>query len=204
MSCSRRRDRGLYRRITDCGGGGLSSAVGEMGEDTGVRVDLEKVPLKYAGLSYTEIWISESQERMVLAVPPEHIDELLKLFASEDVEAAVIGEFTDDKQLQLFYQGNQVGDLDMEFLHEGWPQWQMKAVWQPPQHPEPDFAQPKDLGKSLKDILGSWNVCSKEWVIRQYDHEVQGGSVLKPLVGVTMTAPAMPRSSGRFWTRTGA
>jgi phosphoribosylformylglycinamidine synthase len=183
------RDLGLYRRITDVGGGGLSSAVGEMGADTGVRVDLEKVPLKYAGLSYTEIWISESQERMLIAVPPEHIDEILKLFASEDVEAAVIGEFTNDKHLRLLYHGNQVCALTMNFLHEGRPQWQMKAVWQPLHHIEPRFKQPDDLGKPLKDILATWNVCSKEWVVRQYDHEVQGGSVLKPLVGIHNDGP---------------
>ena len=183
------RDLGLYSRITDCGGGGLSSAVGEMGEETGVRVDLEKVPLKYAGLTYTEIWISESQERMLLAVPPENVEELLELFASEDVEAAVIGEFTDDKRLQLFYQGNLVGDLDMEFLHEGLPQLKMEGSWQAPKFNEPDFAQPKDLSAELMKILGSWNVCSKEWVIRQYDHEVQGGSVLKPLVGKNNDGP---------------
>ncbi len=99
------RDLGLYSRITDCGAGGLSSAVGEMGEETGAHVNLEKVPLKYAGLTYTEIWISEAQERMVLAVPPENIDTILKLFENEDVEAAVIGEFTDNKRLQLDYDG---------------------------------------------------------------------------------------------------
>ena len=183
------RDRGLYSRITDCGGGGLSSAVGEMGATTGVRVDLDRVPLKYAGLSYTEIWVSESQERMALAVPPECVDELLSLFASEDVEATVIGEFTDDRRLQLFYRGQRVGDLDMEFLHEGWPQVERQAVWTPPQHDEPDFTEPPDLGEVLLAVLGSWNVCSKEWVIRQYDHEVQGGSVLKPLVGKFSDGP---------------
>ena len=183
------RDRGLYRRITDVGGGGLSSAVGEMGADTGVRVDLDKVPLKYAGLSYSEIWVSESQERMILAVPPEHIEELLSLFAGEDVEASVIGEFTSDKRLQLFYKGKLVGDLTMKFLHEGLPQLSRKAVLQPSQFTEPDFACPKDLGEDMKAILGSWNVCSKEWVIRQYDHEVQGGSVLKSMVGKNNDGP---------------
>ncbi len=177
------RDRRLYRRITDCGGGGLSSAVGEMAAETGVCVYLDKVPLKYAGLSYSEIWVSESQERMVLAVPPDCIDELLSLFASEDVEAAVIGEFTSDRRLQLFYQENQVCDLSLEFLHKGRPQMEIEAVWEQPHHLEPDFASPSDLGEALLAILGSFNVCSKEWVIRQYDHEVQGGSVLKPLVG---------------------
>ena len=183
------RDRGLYNHITDCGAGGLSSAVGEMGEETGARVDLDTVPLKYSGLNYAEIWISEAQERMVIAVPPEKLDELLKLCKSEDVQAAVIGEFTNDQQLQLFYQGHQVADLSMKFLHHGIPQWQLNAVLTQPEYPEPDFAPPKDLGKSLKDILGTWNVCSKEWVIRQYDHEVQGGTVIKPLVGITNEGP---------------
>ena len=184
------RERGLYRRITDCGGGGLSSAVGEMAAETGVRVYLEKVPLKYSGLSYTEIWLSESQERMLLAVPAASAEELISLFASEDVEATVIGEFTDDRRLKLFYQGNLVCELDMEFLHNGLPQLQREAVWQPAQYPEPDFAEPPDLGDDLKRILGSWNVCSKEWVIRQYDHEVQGGSILKPLVGINNDGPS--------------
>jgi len=183
------RDRGLYRRITDCGGGGLSSAVGEMAAETGVRVDLDKVPLKYTGLSYAEIWVSESQERMVLAVPPERAEELMALFASEDVEAAVIGEFTNDRRLQLLYQGNLVCDLSMEFLHQGRPQVKREAVWEQPRHTEPEFASPPDLGEALLAILGSWNVCSKEWVIRQYDHEVQGGSILKPLVGKNNDGP---------------
>jgi len=185
----RARGKGLYRRITDCGGGGLSSAVGEMAAETGACVYLEKVPLKYSGLSYTEIWLSEAQERMVLAVPPDSAEDLISLFSSEDVEATVIGEFTDDRRLKLFYQGNLVGDLDMEFLHNGLPQQEREAVWTPAHYPEPNFAQPPDLGNDLKKILGSWNVCSKEWVIRQYDHEVQGGSILKPLVGINNDGP---------------
>jgi phosphoribosylformylglycinamidine synthase II len=184
------RDWRLYRRITDCGGGGLSSAVGEMAEETGVRVYLERVPLKYLGLSYTEIWISESQERMVLAVPPNTVDQLISLFQSEGVEATVIGEFTDTRRLELFYEGNLVGDLDMEFLHKGLPQLEKEAVWEPLQRAEPDFPQPTDLREDLLRILASWNVCSKEWVIRQYDHEVQGGSVLKPLTGVNNDGPS--------------
>jgi phosphoribosylformylglycinamidine synthase II len=184
------RDRGLYGRITDCGGGGLSSAVGEMAEETGVRIYLERVPLKYLGLSYTEIWISESQERMVLAVPPNTVDQLLSLFQSEEVEATVIGEFTDTRRLELFYEGNLVGDLNMRFLHKGLPELEKEAVWELPQHIEPDFPQPADLRDDLLSILSSWNVCSKEWVIRQYDHEVQGGSVLKPLTGVNNDGPS--------------
>jgi len=184
------RDRGLYRRITDCGGGGLSSAVGEMAAKTGVHIYLERVFLKYSGLSYTEIWLSESQERMVLAVPPSIVDHLIALFQSEDVEATVIGEFTNDRRLQLFYNGNPVGNLDMEFLHNGLPQLEREAVWELPQYAEPDFPQPSDLREDLLHILGSWNVCSKEWVIRQYDHEVQGGSVLKPLTGIDNDGPS--------------
>jgi phosphoribosylformylglycinamidine synthase II len=183
------RERGLYRRITDCGGGGLSSAVGEMAAETGVKVDLEKVPLKYSGLSYREIWLSESQERMLLAVPPESVKEIISLFASEDVEATVIGEFTSDRRLKLLYRDNLVCDLEMEFLHHGLPQSERQAVWQPPQHQEPEFAEPADLSEDLKKILASWNVCSKEWVIRQYDHEVQGGSILKPLTGINNDGP---------------
>jgi phosphoribosylformylglycinamidine synthase II len=183
------REEGLYVRCHDVGGGGLSSAVGEVGEETGVRIDLEKVPLKYTGLSYMEIWISESQERMLLAVPPEHTERFLAICAKEDVPATVIGEFTDDRRLKLFYEGNLVCDLDMSFLHNGLPQLQRVAVWEPPRHKEPDFKMPADLTEELKKILGSWNVCSKEWVIRQYDHEVQGSSVIKPLVGVADDGP---------------
>ena len=177
------RDRHLYRRITDCGGGGLSSAVGEMGEKTGVRVDLDRVPLKYAGLSYDEIWISESQERMILAVPPECVDELLALSLSEGVETTVIGEFTDTRKLELFYAGTQVADMDMGFLHDGLPQLELVAALPRPSTVNKDPAPASSLEDALLSILGSLNVCSKEWVIRQYDHEVQGGSRVKPLVG---------------------
>jgi phosphoribosylformylglycinamidine synthase II len=183
------RDLGLYVRCHDVGGGGLSSAVGEVGEETGVRVNLEKVPLKYSGLSYMEIWISESQERMLLAVPPENIERFLAICRKEDADVAVIGEFTDNKRLQLFYNGNLVCDLDMQFLHNGLPQLEREALWQQPLHPEPEFPPPINLTDDLKRILGSWNVCSKEWVIRQYDHEVQGTSVLKPLVGAANDGP---------------
>ncbi len=183
------RDRKLYTAITDCGAGGLSSAVGEICEEHGAIVDLEKVPLKYEGLSYTEIWISEAQERMVIIVPPENEHEILEIFSAENVEATVIGKVTDTHRLQLRYQGNQVADLEMDFLHNGVPQIKRKAVWQKPEIQEQEFAQPKNLGEILKKILASWNVCSKEWVIRQYDHEVQGGSVLKPLVGIENDGP---------------
>ncbi len=184
------RDRGLYRAITDCGAGGFSSAVGEMGEESGAEVWLEKCPLKYTGLSYTEIWISEAQERMVLAVPPEHWDEFDKLCLSEDVEAAAIGQFTDTKRLVLKYENREVGDLAMSFLHDGRPPVIRQATYQPP--PVTPLGVPKKdcYGDDLKAILGSLNVCSKEWIIRQYDHEVQAGSVVKPLVGVHRDGPS--------------
>ena len=179
------RDRGLYHAVTDCGAGGLSSAVGEMGRAIGAEVDLERVPLKYEGLSYAEIWISEAQERMVLAVPEEKWRELQELFASEGVEATAIGRFVPTGRLVLRYQGHQVADLSMEFLHKGRPAVVREAVYEPAPNvpmvlpPENEVNWTADLAA----ILGSLNVCSKEWIIRQYDHEVQGGSAVKPLVG---------------------
>ncbi len=184
------RDKNLYDAITDCGGGGLSSAVGEMGEKTGVKVDLEKVPLKYEGLSYAEIWISEAQERMILAVPKNKIKTLLEVFNKEDVEATVIGEFTDDGRLILGYNGELVCNLDMKFLHDGIPRIIRKAHWHKPKHKEPFILSPNDLTPYLLKILSSWNVCSKEWIIRQYDHEVQGSSVIKPLLGINNDGPS--------------
>ncbi|MCM8781020.1 MAG: phosphoribosylformylglycinamidine synthase subunit PurL [Candidatus Omnitrophica bacterium] len=180
----------LYNAITDCGGGGLSSAIGEMGKDLGVEVYLEKVPLKYEGLSYTEIWISESQERMILSVPSNKVKRLIEIFERENVEATVIGKFTDTKRLKLYYKGNLVCDLDMKFLHNGLPKIKKKAVFIKPRYKEPEFVCPKDLTRYLLDLLSHYNICSKEWVIRQYDHEVQGGSVLKPLVGVNSDGPS--------------
>ncbi len=123
------RDLGLYSGITDCGAGGLSSAVGEIGAETGVSVDLEQVPLKYAGLQPWEVWLSEAQERMVLAVPPANIDAFLALCASEDVGACVIGHFTDDKHLRVAHAGKTLVDMDMAFLHDGRPQRVLDAVW---------------------------------------------------------------------------
>jgi phosphoribosylformylglycinamidine synthase II len=183
------RDEGLYVAITDCGAGGLSSAVGEMGEELGAIVDLEKVPLKYQGLSYTEIWISEAQERMVIAVPEEHRDRILQIFAAENVEATVIGHYSDDKKLVLRYDGQIVGELDMDFLHHGLPKYIRQATWHAPELHEPELPGKDDYTEDLKNILADFNVASKEWVIRQYDHEVQGGSAIKPLVGVTNDGP---------------
>ncbi len=181
---------GLYEAITDCGAGGLSSAVGEMGNELGAEVDLEKVPLKYTGLSYTEIWISEAQERMVVAVKPENLEAIEKIFAGENVAATVIGRFTNDKRLRLRYNGVQVGELDMDFLHDGVPKYRKQALWQRPPLSEPALPEKDNYNDALLKILSSYNVASKEWVIRQYDHEVQGGSVVKPLVGVANDGPS--------------
>src|SRR5207245_5497648 len=122
------RDRQLYSAITDCGAGGFSSAIGEMAADTGARVELEHAPLKYQGLAPWEIWLSEAQERMVLAVPPQHIEELLAICAIEEVEASILGTFTDDHRLVVTYSGQTVADMDMQFLHEGRPGRTLEAV----------------------------------------------------------------------------
>ena len=186
------RDRDLYHAITDCGAGGFSSAIGEMGEKLGAVVQLEQAPLKYEGLSYTEIWISEAQERMVLAVPEDNWDKLRELCASEDVEATVLGRFEATGRLRLRYRAHEVADLDMHFLHNGRP----PVIRQATESPSPSLrgrgaAKKGDqtLNQSLLKILSSYNVCSKEKIIRRYDHEVQGGSVIKPLVGVHDDGP---------------
>ena len=187
------RDRGLYSAITDCGAGGFSSAVGEMGEEIGAEVRLDAAPLKYEGLSYTEIWISEAQERMVLAVPPEKWPEFSNLAASEGVEATAIGTFVPTGRLVLKYGEEQVADLSMEFLHHGRPRVVREAVYQPAATAPlsvPADRTSADCTSDLLAILGSLNVASKEWVIRQYDHEVQGGSVVKPLVGAANDGPS--------------
>ncbi|MBT6153182.1 MAG: phosphoribosylformylglycinamidine synthase subunit PurL [Planctomycetaceae bacterium] len=208
------RDRGLYSSITDCGAGGFSSAVGEMGEEMGAEVWLDRCPLKYSGLSYTEIWISEAQERMVLAVPPANWDELHALCEAEGVEATIIGEFQQTGRLVLKYGDSKVADLSMQFLHDGRPPVIREAIYEPvpatplsaasggskpPGTSESSPAssnQPVHTGGSprfdddIKRILASLNVCSKEWIIRQYDHEVQSGSVVKPLVGVQNDGPS--------------
>jgi phosphoribosylformylglycinamidine synthase II len=191
------RDRGLYTAITDCGAGGLSSAVGEMGEKLGAQVELDKVPLKYAGLRYDEIWISEAQERMVMSVPEDGIEELLKLAASEDVEATVIGRFgTENCELVLNYQGKEVGRMRMEFVHKGIPMPMRKAVVNrsstgilPVRHGQ-DAHVTGVLRDRLLSKLAHPNIASKHWIIRQYDHEVQGGSVIKPLTGPVQVGPS--------------
>lgn len=207
------RDRRLYRSVTDCGAGGFSSAIGELGKETGVRVHLERAPLKYDGLKPWEIWLSESQERMVLAVAPDQWPTLKILFEQEDVEAMVIGEFTDDHKLTVMYGETIVGQVDMGFLHDGCPKLSLEAVWDSDKHAaryrseasfprvatEPSSAKKKnavaignsglDLESALTALLSHPVIASKERVIRQYDHEVQGGSIIKPLMGTDHNAP---------------
>ncbi len=173
----------LYTAITDCGAGGLSSAVGELTAEHGCEVYLEKVPLKYSGLTYTEIWISESQERMVIITPEDNLKKLEKIFKEEDVEFAVIGKVTDTGRLVLYYNGNIVCNLDMQFLHKGVPQIKKKAVWKILKRESQPVPEKEDYTQDLKKLLGSYNISSKEWIISQYDHEVQGGSTVKPLMG---------------------
>jgi phosphoribosylformylglycinamidine synthase len=176
----RARDRGLYTAVTDCGAAGFSSAVGEMGEEIGAEVWLERAPLKYEGLNPVEIWISEAQERMVFSVPPSHEAELLALFAAEDVEATVIGEFNDTGRLLVKHGDEVIVDLDMEFLHQGLPKTPRIATWTTPAVAAPAATDP---ASRLLALLRDGNVCSKEWIVRQYDHEVQAGTAIKPLVG---------------------
>ncbi|MBP3730656.1 MAG: phosphoribosylformylglycinamidine synthase, partial [Mailhella sp.] len=189
----RARNLGLYHAITDNGAGGLSSSVGEMAEDTGgCRLDLALAPVKYDGLRPWEIFISEAQERMTLAVPPEHLEEFLALARRMDVEATKLGEFTDTGRLVVTYGNKPVCALDMEFMHHGLPQLRLNAVWEgEPAEEEVRLCVPQeDMQAFLPRMLSRLNICSKEYMIRQYDHEVRGGSVVKPLVGLKQDGPA--------------
>jgi phosphoribosylformylglycinamidine synthase len=205
------RDRQLYHAITDCGAGGFSSAIGEMGAKTGAYVELDRAPLKYQGLAPWEIWLSEAQERMILAVPPAKLAELLEICAIEEVEASILGNFSDDHRLTLTYHGQLVADIDMTFLHDGMPDRTLEAIWTTvgvvpcadPPCADPGSAQGTiptapvrvvehiqgSLGPTLLALLHHPNIASKEEVIRRYDHEVQGATVLKPLVGRSRNGP---------------
>ena len=181
LEASRQR---LFHAITDCGAGGLSSAVGEMGVSLGATVDLDKVPLKYEGLSATEVWISEAQERMVLAVAPGDWEKLARIAADEGVEVTAIGTFNGDGRIELKWEGRVAGVLDCHFLHEGRPRQRLQSRYVPLPATSPAWsATTPSLGATLLEILAAPDVASKEWIIRQYDHEVQGCSVIKPLLG---------------------
>ena len=198
------RDLGIYTAITDCGAGGLSSAVGEMASELGAEVELARVPLKYDGLRPWEIWLSEAQERMVLAVPPAHWPALQDVFAGEGVEATAIGRFTGEGRLRVLYDRQVVADLDCAFLHQGMPQRKLESVWEPsPQTAQTTaISSDADLAELLERALADPNVASKETIIRQYDHEVQGRTVGKPFVGPMDIGPAdaaVLRPLARSW-----
>ena len=180
----------LFRAITDCGAGGFSSAVGEMGEKIGATVNLEQAPLKYNGLTPSEIWISEAQERMVLAVEPDKVAAIAAICKSHGAEMCDLGEFgTKDNSLVLKYKGEIVGQLGMEFLHEGLPGTTKQANWSAPSRPI-EGSEDIDVQSMLPRLLAHPNIASKQSIVQQYDHEVQGGSVIRPFVGPTGDAPS--------------
>ncbi len=188
------RDAGLIRFVTDNGGGGLSSSVGESALfANGVQIDLEKVPLKYAGLDQWEIWVSESQERMTVAVAPGDVERFLALSRQHAVESTVIGRYADTGKLQIRYEGKTCAYVDLSLLESGFPQWTFDAHWQSPALrglSEPVLAEPADYEGLMLAMLARPNICAKNWIVRQYDHEVQGTSVIKPLVGVGRDVPS--------------
>ena len=185
------RDQGLYNSITDNGAGGLSSSVGEMAEDTnGCVLHLERAPLKYHGLDPWEILLSEAQERMNVAVSLDKIDRFLALSEKMNVLSTVLGEFTDSGKFHIMFQGKTVSYLDMDFLHNGYPRMQLRATWTRKIRDEAPPPEPHDHTSLLLTMLGRWNICSKEYIVRQYDHEVQAGTIVKPLVGSENEGPS--------------
>ena len=178
------RDQGWYSAITDNGAGGLSSSVGEMAEQSGgFHLELEKVPLKYPGLAPWEIWISESQERMTLAVPPENTNKLITFLAKRGVEATVVGTYTDTGKAEISWHGETIMDLEMDFLHDGNPETPLVTTFTRGGEAEPELAEPDDYAQTLSDMMSRLNICSREFISTQYDHNVQGSAVLGPLQG---------------------
>lgn len=186
------RDNELYTAITDNGAGGLSSSVGEISQMSGgCIIELDKAPLKYEGLNPWEILISESQERMTLAVPPDKLDKLLKLAKKYDVEATVIGKFTNTGYFHCLYKDKTVALIPLDFLHNGLPLMKLTAKYDNPYKPIPIILKTKqEPDVLLKKLLSSLNICSKESVVRKYDHEVQGMSVIKPFTGLYNDGPS--------------
>lgn len=195
------RDQGLFSSITDCGAGGISSAIGEMSERTGgAIVDLDRVPLKYPGLKPWQIWVSESQERMTLAVPPARFSELETLARKHGVLIAHIGQFTDSGKLDLRWNGKTLGDLSLAFLHKGVPRMELQARWNGPEkrasfRPTQTKPLPKSHAETLSMILSDPTVASKEKLVRQFDHEVKAATVVKPFEGVESS----PNDGGLLW-----
>ena len=191
------RDGRLYNAITDCGAGGLSSAVGEMGEKLGAEIELQDVPLKYPGLTPWEIWLSEAQERMVMAVPPGNLPLLQGLAELWDVEMRDLGQFSGDGWLRVRYAGRAVAELPMTFLHGGLPIPRRTALYQeheldgslPPIIVGPDES-PARAKEILLQMLSHPSIASKERIVRTYDHEVRGGTLVRPFIGPHMDGPA--------------
>lgn len=187
------RDEDLITFITDNGGGGLSSSVGESAAMAGgAVVAVDKVPLKYEGLDVWEIWVSESQERMTVAIRPESLDRFMELSRKHEVESTVIGNYEDTGKLHLTYGGKTCAYLDLSFFSEDFPQWEFDAEWLAPESrglSEPVLAEPTDYAAGLHSLLGSSNLCCREWIQRQYDHEVQGGSAIKFMTGRDRNVP---------------
>ncbi len=179
----------LYTAITDCGAGGLSSAIGELADGIGADVEMAKVPLKYAGLAPWEIWLSEAQERMVVAVAPHQFDALAEMAAMHGVEISDLGVFTGDQRLVVRFEGEPIIELDTAFLHDGRPRRRLQATM--PQ-PTRDATVPTvdDHEATLLALLAHPNIASKAGIIRRYDHEILGATVIRPLTGVRNDAPA--------------
>ncbi len=188
------RDECLIRFITDNGGGGLSSSIGESALfSNGCDIQLENVPLKYDGLDQWEIWISESQERMTVVIDPQYLDRFMALSRLHEAESTVIGTYTDTGKLNITYNDVTCAHIDLDLLTSAFPQWEFEAVWRPPVmrgFTEPVLGKPENFGGLILDLLGRPNLSSKEWICRQYDHEVQGTSVIKPLIGAARDVPS--------------
>ena len=182
------RDKKLYRAVTDCGAGGFSSAIGELGSETGVKVDLSKALLKESKIKPWEIWVSESQERMIICVPPKNLKKVEEILKSEDCEYCVLGEFTKTNKLEVYHGKEKIVELDNHFLHGGVPKITRAAQWQAPKLKASKIPA-KNYGSLLHKCLADLNTCSREGIIRQYDHEVQGNTVVKPLQGVKHDGP---------------
>ena len=181
----------LYNAITDNGAGGLSSSIGEMARDTnGAALYLDRAPLKYHGLAPWEIFVSEAQERMTISVPDSSLDAFMALSKEWNVESTDLGTFNDSGLLTLYYGTTMVASLSMDFLHDGLPPMQLTARWTTAKSPATGTFNSNNLKEDLLGLLKRLNICSKEYIVRQYDHEVQGGSVVKPLCGAENDGPS--------------
>lgn len=183
------RDKNYIRAITDCGAAGFSSAIGELGEDVGVTVDISKCPLKYSGLSPWEIWMSESQERMVIACNPKNIKKFTDICKKYNVQSIILGKFDGSHKLNLFYGKKIVADLDYTFLKKGLPQRVFYAKQEKSINKNKKINLPKNWKTTIQKVLSHGNVCSKEPVVRLYDHTVQGTNSLPPFSGVHNDGP---------------